>query len=203
MTPVPEGYMRNAQGHLIPKEKVKPQHLLEDEMVQGLFAEAEEARQLLGILKARAFSKVADFRDLLADEYGVQRGGQKGNMTFWTYDGTLGVQIAVGESITFGPELEAAKTLIDECIMEWAEGSRSEIQALIGQAFQTSKQGKIDTARVLALRQLEIEDPKWQRAMQAISDAQRVSQTKTYVRFYQRDPVTKAETQLPLDIAGV
>lgn len=34
---VPEGYMKDAKGRLVPLEAVKPEHLLEDELVRRLW----------------------------------------------------------------------------------------------------------------------------------------------------------------------
>ncbi|MFT8418999.1 MAG: hypothetical protein ABF636_09260 [Acetobacter sp.] len=44
---VPEGYMKDTKGRLVPLEAVKPEHLLEDELVRRLHeAAAQLAEQL-------------------------------------------------------------------------------------------------------------------------------------------------------------
>lgn len=200
---IPEGYMRDAQGALVPRDKIKPQHLLEDQMVQDLGRSALQLSEALSIFKESALGKASDFRDLLAQEYDTARGGRKGNLTFRSFDGSVEMQVAVSDQISFGPELQNAKDLIDECILEWSEGANANIRALIDQAFQVNKVGRIDTHRVLGLRRLDIKDAKWARAMDAISDAVRVHSSRTYLRFYQVDPETGARHPIPLDLAAL
>ena len=200
---IPDGYMKDASGALIPESKVKPQHKLEDEMVRSLFQMAVPLNAQMVTFKATVLDAVTSFRDLLAEEYGVHRGGTKGNMTFRSYDGSLEVQIAVGESLSFGPELEVAKSLIDQCILRWSEGASDNIKVLVQDAFQTNKQGRIDTARVLGLKRIDIEDDEWARAMEAIGDAVRKTVGKTYARFYMIDPESGVRTPVSLDIAAV
>lgn len=77
------------------------------------------------------------------------------------------------------------------------------IKALVNHAFQTDKAGKINTGRVLGLRQLNITDEKWQKAMQAISDSIRVASSKPYVRFYKRDDESGDYAHISLDAAAV
>lgn len=201
-TPIPDGYMKNAQGALVPVDTIRPQDLLEDDLIRRLFAEARPIRERLGNLKALALSEAQAHKATVAEEYGATKGGAKGNMTLTSFDGTLRVKIAVSEHLTFGQELAAAKELIDDCILRWSDGANVNIRALIDQAFQVNKVGRIDTHRVLALRRLDIHDEDWKRAMEAISDAVRVSGSKTYVRFYEVDPRTGRENPIPLDLAN-
>ena len=94
----------------------------------------------------------------------------------------------MNENIIFDERLQIAKDLIDDCINDWSQDSRSEIRALIQDAFYVGKSGQINRNRILGLRRLDIQDERWQKAMQAISDSIQVSDSKSYVRIYQRDP---------------
>jgi hypothetical protein len=64
------------------------------------------------------------------------------------------------------------------------------------------KAGKINTARVLGLRRLEIQDPDWQKAMQAITESIQISGSKQYLRFYERNDRGEY-VQIPLDVAAL
>lgn len=208
-TPIPDGYMKNAQGALVPVDNIKPQDLLEDELVRRVAAEALDLSDQLRRLKAVALDEANAFKAQVALDYGAKRGGAKGNLTLKSYDGRLALKVQVSETLSFGPGLMAAKELIDTCIIRWSEGANANIRALVDQAFQVNKQGRIDTHRVLALRRLEMAgpdgapDPDWARAMEAIGDAIRVDGSRTYVRFYHVDPKTERETPIPLDLASV
>ena len=70
-------------------------------------------------------------------------------------------------------------------------------------AFQTDKEGKINTGRVLALRRLDIRNEKWQKAMQAIGESLQVVGSKEYVRIYERIGNTDQYRPISLDVAAV
>ncbi|APX21298.1 putative DUF3164 protein [Salipiger profundus] len=200
---IPEGFWQNARGELIPQAKVKEEDKLEDELVRQLHAVARGAHEQLVALKSLAMGETQAFKALVAEKYGAMKGGAKGNMTLRSFDGSIEVQVAVSEQLSFGPQLKAAKELIDNCIERWAEGGDDNIRVLVMDAFQVNKAGRIDTHRVLGLRRLAIDDEEWLRAMDAISEAIRVSGSKTYVRFYETDPDTGARLPIALDLASV
>lgn len=200
---IPEGYMPDAQGNLVPVGKIKPEHLMEDELVRELLSDATELNKQLAAFKVEALGDASSFREVVAEKYGATKGGAKGNMTLRSFDGSLEVQVAVSDQLSFGVELQAAKELIDNCLMRWAEGSNENLHAIVNDAFNVGKEGRIDTKRVLGLRRLQIEDPEWLKAMDAISDAVRTDSSKTYIRFYRVDPETGVRQPIPLDLAAV
>lgn len=200
---IPTGYLSDAKGRLVPRDQVKPQHLLEDEMVRNLCEGAQSIENLLTTFKDTARSRSNDLLDLLAQEYDTTKGGAKGNITWRSFDGTLEVQVAVQDYMTFGPELQIAKALIDACVTRWAEGADDKLRTLVNDAFQVNKKGRIDTHRVLGLRRLDIDDADWKKAMEAIGDALRIQDTRTYFRFARIDPETGTRTPIVLDLAGV
>lgn len=202
-SPIPEGYMRNAQGHLVPLELVKPIDQERDRLVRELVALAKDLNARLVAGKSKMFGDVAAFVELSSEQYGVKRGGTKGNITLPTYDGAFKLQIATAENVTFDERLQAAKTLIDECINEWAKGSRPEIMVLVQQAFQTDKEGNLNVGRILGLRRLDIADARWQEAMKAISESVQVIGTKQYVRLYERVGDSDRYVPIALDMVAV
>lgn len=200
---IPEGYWKNPQGHLIPLDSVKTIDKTRDELVRSLFEKAEAQHQSLGVFKDLCFSEIAAFAECSANEYGVKLGRKKGNITLYSFDGSIKIQLAKHENLKFDERLQAAKALVDECVNEWVQGSRPEIISIINSAFQTDKQGEINTGRILQLRRLEINDERWQRAMQAIADSIQVIGSKAYVRFYKRVGDSDQYKPLSLDIASI
>ena len=197
------GYRKNALGHLVPETAIRDIDLERDSIVHELIDAAKDAQENLRGLKERVFGDANAFISLSADKYGVKLGGAKGNVTLHSFDGSLKVVIQRAENMSFDERLQAAKVLIDECITDWARGSDPKIQVLVQQAFETDKEGKINVGRVLALRRLDIEDEKWQRAMQAISESVQVVGTKTYMRFYERVDGSEQYTPISLDFASL
>lgn len=200
---IPEGYRQNAQGHLIPEAMIKPIDMARDELVYSIVQHAQKVSNNLAQFKAAVFGDIEAFIDLSAEQYGAKLGGKKGNVSLVSFDGRYKIQRAVQESIAFDERLQAARALIDECLRDWTEGARPEVVTLVNDAFRTDTKGEIRTARVLALRRLEITDERWQRAMQAIGDACMVVGSKSYIRVYERVGDTAEYRSISLDIAGV
>lgn len=194
-------YMPDAKGALVPIETIKAEHLLEDETVRKIMGYAVELSDQVARFKAHTFEDLGDFEALLAQEYGATKGGAKGNKTFLSHDGLLKVQVQVADYIDFGPQLQIAKAIIDECLNEWSADARPEIRAIVTRAFNTDKAGQINKAEIFMLLRLEISDPRWLRAMRAIRDAIRVVGSKTYVRCYQRAGFDAPWQAVTIDLA--
>lgn len=141
--------------------------------------------------------------ELLSETYQVKRGGRKGNLTFTSYDGLRRIQVQVSDLIQFGPQLQIAKSLVDECIVDWSDGANANLKMIVDRAFQVNKEGKINTGEILSLRRLPIKDIKWLKAMEAISDSIRVTHTRSYVRFYERATTEKDWSSISLDMANI
>lgn len=199
---VPDGYMRNASGHLVPIEQVREQDKLRDQVARELSTRALALAVALKEFKQAALADIADLVTISGERYGVELGGKKGNVTVTTYDGRFRIQRAHADLISFTEELEAAKALINNCIERWSEGANPHIRVLVDRAFRTDTKGQIKTAAVLELLRLEIEDEEWQRAMEAIKDSIQSTGTAVYIRVYQRVGETDRYDPIVLDLAG-
>ena len=191
---VPAGYWKDTKGHLVPESTIRPVDKLEDQLVKKLMGYADDLSAQIARFKGHCFDDVAAFMALIAEQYGATMGGPKGNVRFTSYDGCLKVELAVADNLSFGPQLQVAKELIDRCINDWASDARPEIRALVEHAFRTDAAGKVNRDAIFSLRRLQIEDPRWQEAMTAITDSIRIIGSKSYFRFYRRaDPQAKWE----------
>lgn len=196
-------YMKNAQGHLVPVESIKPEDRLEDDLVCDLYSRAVGTRQAIQQLKCAATEEISAFTDLLREKYGVVKGGTKGNMTLMSFDGLTKIVISNAEFIQFGAQLKVAKDLLDEFIKDEAEDANANIRTLVMHAFRVDKEGQVNKASVLGLRRLKIDNDKWKSAMDAITDSIRVAATKQYIRFYSRAEKSSVWQAVALDIAAV
>jgi hypothetical protein len=196
-------YLRDAKGALVPIELVKPVDLLIDELVHTTLDEARKLSADLTAFKQRMFERVGALQALLAQDYGAAIGGKKGNITLAAYDGRAKVQVAVADQLEFGPELQVAKTLIDECLREWSAESHVMIRALVDKVFAVDKQGQIShTGIFMLLRMAAPADERWLRAMEAIRDSMRPIGSRTYARFYDRPAPDASWRGVPLDLAN-
>ena len=201
--PTPDGYKADAKGRLVPLSAIKPIDQERDTLVTEIVQKALQLHQQMATIKTGLIGDIDAFVDLSAERYGAKLGGTKGNISLVSFDGQYKVQLAVQETLAFDEGLQAAKALIDECVHEWTQGSRSEIKTLINDAFQVDKEGNISAGRVLGLRRYNFDDEKWQRAMTALAESVRVQNSTRYLRVYQRIGQTNRYEAIVLDMAGV
>lgn len=203
MTEIPAGYMQDAKGNLVPETNVKPIDRARHDLVLELVERARAQAASLKSFKAQAFADIDAFVALSAEQYGVSLGGKKGNLKLMSFDGRYKIERQVSENLVFDERLAVGKELIDKCITKWAEGVNNHIRVLVEHAFRTNKQGQVSTGAILGLRQLNIDDPDWRLAMEAIADSIQSSHTSIYVRFYERVGQTEHYQPIALDVAAI
>ena len=202
MERIPDGYKRNAVGHLVPIESIAEIDLARDQFVQEMVARAQEFSSKLQAFKATVTGDFQAFCDLSAEKWEVSLGGEKGNVSLKSFDGRFEVIREVNELLDFDERLHIAKAIVDECLVEWSAGLDTKIRTLIMSAFQVDSKGKVNTKRILGLRRYNFDDERWQRAMQAINEAIMVTGSCTYFRFYAADEQGKLG-QVKLDFSGI
>ena len=200
---IPAGFVMNAVGHLVPEHQVREHDKLRDGVARDLSTIALDINKALAAFKAKALADIDDLIAISSARYGVTIGGKKGNASITTYDGQFKIERAMAERITFTEEILAAKELIDQCIRKWSEGANSHLRVLVDRAFRANRQGQIKTGDVLSLLRVEIDDPDWKRAMEALKDSIQVNGTAVYIRVYQRIGQTDQYQPINLNIAAV
>lgn len=200
---IPDGYKQDPQGRLIPLETIRPIDIERDDLVQKLVEQARETSANLGAFKQKAFADIQAFVELSAEQYDVKVGGMKGNVTLTSFDGRFKIIRAYQDNIVFDERLQAAKALIDECLRDWTKEAGPEVRAIIDRAFEVNKQGQLNEGRILALRRVDIKDPRWKRAMDAISESIQVVGSKGYIRVYERVGDADEYRPIALDVAAV
>lgn len=195
--------MTDATGSFTPLDLVKPADKLQDETVRKIMGFAIGLSRQVERFKAHTMFDLGALDALLEQEYGVVKAGNrgKGNRTYITYDTLFKVTVQIADYIDFGPQLQVAKALLDECMNEWAAESRAELAAVVTRAFNTDKPGQVNRSEIFMLLRLEITDERWQRAMLAIREAMRVVGSKEYVRFAMREKRDDAWTSVTINLA--
>lgn len=200
---IPEGYLMNAQGHLVPVENITEQDQLRDQVVNELVPIALELRDQMQAFKSRALQDIDELIDIAFERYGAKIGGKKGNVSLTSFDGEYKIVRENREVIAFTEEIEAGKALIDNCLRRWSEDAEPHLLAVVAQAFRTNTKGEIKTGKILDLMRLEIDDDEWKRAMQALRDAMKNNGTAVYVRVYQRVGRSEQYRPIALDLASL
>ncbi|MDE4175779.1 DUF3164 family protein [Phaeobacter sp. PT47_59] len=205
--PKKEDLIQRPDGSYVAYDDMEPRQQLAHDLVMRFFPEAEKCNEGLARLKAETLSEIAAFSEMMMNDHGVTVGGAEGNITLRSICGRFAIRREVAKSVTFGPELEAAKALISKFLEEELEDSRDTVKEIVGKVFKLNGKGRVDTYGILGLREHRFEHPLWRQAMDAIEKAIIKDTANTYVRWYRVDPQepdpAKRETRLPLDMAKV
>lgn len=209
--PIPDGivaidgvpHMRTSRGDLRAKSLFKPADLLKDEQVRKIMGFAVALSEQIARFKAHTFEDVGAIMDLLAQEYGVDLGGPKGNVSLTTVDGLMRVSIKVHDHFDFGPELQIAKALLDKCLTAWSEGAHPALQTLVSRAFSVDKVGQINRRDLFMLLEIDLpEDRDFCAAQKAIRDAVHVVGSRSYILIERRDNVQARYDRVTIDLAA-
>jgi hypothetical protein len=175
----------DAKGGLVPEEAIKPLDLLRDQLVSSIQDKVLAMRQKMEDTKADCLNDIEAFMNLSAEQYGVKLGGEKGNVSLTSFDGSARVVLAISESLDLTEGVHAAKQLIDEYLTDLTKDSSSDLRTLVTNAFRV-KQGKMDVKRILELRSYNISDERWKKAMDIISESVRVTSSKRCFRVHSK-----------------
>ncbi len=195
-------YRELSDGSLKPESLVRAQDLLEDETVRRIMSFAVPLAAQTARFKDHTLGDIADFMAVMRQEYKATPGGTKGNVTLHSLDGLLKVQLRVADRLTFGPELQAAKDLVDAFLAEETANVSDVLKGLVMHAFRADQEGLVNRAELFRLLRHDIEDARWQEAMRAIKDSIRPIGSKEYVRFYRRATIASAWEPVVIDLAS-
>lgn len=194
-------HMENAKGHMVPVEMISERDKLIDQTVRQILNYANPLMSQIARFRGHSFDDINTLMALLSEDFGYVYRGKKGNVSFTSFDGLVKVEIRVQDYITFGPELQIAKGLIDEYIEEIRDGLPAEIQTLLTLAFDADKPGKVNRSALYQLRRWPITHPKWVQAMAALEQSMRVLESKDFFQISVREDRNKSFRVLPINLA--
>lgn len=193
-------YYLKSDGSLVPESQVKDIDKLRDQVVQDAAEKLMDLKTRMIQEKTAVVDDILEFLDVSADQYGVKLGGDKGNLTLTSIDGNIRVEYKNSDTITFNEQIQVAKQLIDEYLDELTKDSNPELKTIVSAAFRL-RQGRIDVKSVLKLREYNINDERWKKAMDIIDDAKQIVSTKKCLRLYVRNKLTGAMENQPFDLS--
>lgn len=184
-------YWLDGEGLKVPVEYVSEEDQQRDKFVDDLLDDAMRLQGLIGSYKAKMQKKVEAYLDEVAGNYGENWAG---NARIRNFSQDAEVEVRQAKLLAFDETLAIAKKKIDNCISKWAQGSRTEIIALVNQAFRVNQKQQIDVKEIMKLLTLDIHDEEWQEAMEIIKKSITVESTKQYLIFRRRDETGKMQT---------
>ena len=116
-------------------------------------------------------------------------GKGKGNMTWYNFDRSIKMEVAIHDQITFDEKgIELCKQLLNQFLDENIESKDIVIKELVNDAFSTSK-GNLDAKKVMNLLRYrtKIKYPLFQKALNELEESIRRPSSKTYFRIWAKD----------------
>lgn len=199
------GFWINGKGETYHPDNVRVVDKIKDDMVERLGNTALQMSTAIADFKKNSNDEVNDYFALLLQDYGVDAKSKsvKGNISLENFSSTFKVELSVSENLQFDERIQVAKSLVDEFLIDETKGASPTIQTLITKAFEVDKKGNIDAKKIFALKQYDIQDERWNKAMSIIDESKKVAFTRSYIRFYTRESTDQKWVLIPLDIAAV
>lgn len=194
-------YYKKANGTLVPEDQVKDSDRLRDQFVLEAAEKIMDIRTQMIRVKAEILDDIEAFMQTMSESYGVKLGGEKGNLSFTSFDGRVQLKYYRNDYLTFNEGIHIAKKLIDEFLEDITKDSSRSIKQIVNSAFNL-KQGRMDVKAILKLREINETDPRWVKAMQIIDESKQWNEGSRALRLYIRGKTGEMEL-VPMDFTSL
>lgn len=194
-------YYKKANGTLVPEDQVKDSDRLRDQFVLEAAEKIMDIRTQMIRVKAEILDDIEAFMQTMSESYGVKLGGEKGNLSFASFDGRVQLKYYRNDYLTFNEGIHIAKKLIDEFLEDITKDSSRSIKQIVNSAFNL-KQGRMDVKAILKLREINETDPRWVKAMQIIDESKQWNEGSRALRLYIRGKTGEMEL-VPMDFTSL
>lgn len=174
-----------------------------DKIVERIFRKAEDLEKRMKMFKDEIYELVESYLDFLEKESGGKGTDWKGNLILTGFSGDKQVEVSIHDIIEFDERLIIAKSKIDECLKRWSENSHNNIRAIVQEAFNVDKKGRVNTHMILRLTRLKIRDALWKEAMELIKDSIRIRGSRRYVNIRRRKDVQDKWETVNLNFSSI
>lgn len=179
--------LRDQNGDMIPVKYIPEHDLKRHVMIEEILLAGQDLERQLSEYKSKVVRLTDEFIANMLANNDLDAKTFKGNLSLYNFDKSKLVEINTLEFISFNEKISMARELINDCLEDWVKGSKRELSLLVSKAFKTDKRGFLDTKRILDLLSYDIEDDKWQQAMDIIKESITVNKRKQYFSFKVRN----------------
>ena len=181
-----QGNWLDSKGRPVPEEYIRPEDKRRDKLVEGILKRVSKLSAKLESEKTEIVDAIEKYLKELAKDNKV-RENWKGNILLYNFSQNLCIERRIDETISFDERLQMVKTTIDKWINNKLKDTDPTLSKVIAQAFSVDKQGRINTAMLLKLKRIDIQDAEWKKAMQLLDDSIFVKSSKMALRFRSKD----------------
>lgn len=177
----------DAQGITIPFNRISKVERLKEKLSGGI---AKSAIKIHGMLKD-LHTEIINASKAINEE--IKKEGKskvtKGNFTWYNFDKSLKIEVAVDDKVSFDEAMIAtAREILDKFITKNVVGTDDIIRQLLNAGFHNSKGGldKNKLMTTLSYRK-KIKDQQFHAACDLIEESMSVTDTKRYYRIWIKD----------------
>ena len=182
-----QGNWLDNKGRPVPEEYIRPEDKKRDKLVEGILKRVAKLSAKIESEKAEIVDAIEKYLKELAKDNRV-RENWKGNILLYNFSQNLCIERRIDETVSFDERLQIVKTTIDKWINNKLKDTDPTLSKVIAQAFSVDKQGRINTAMLLKLKRIDIQDAEWKKAMQLLDESIFVKSSKMALRFRTRNP---------------
>lgn len=187
-----DGNWIDARGKAVPVEYVPELDRERDAMVERIFKKATKLEDQIAQFRVETLCEIDTYLAKLA-KFNKVKENWKGNITLDTFDGSLRINRNMDDQIGFSETLQIVKTQIDEWLRDRLSGVDDSLAKVVSQAFNVDKQGRVNTAMIMKLLHLDIQDAKWQKAMEILKDSIIVKSSRQYINMAMKETTDAGE----------
>ena len=177
-----DGNWLDDRGRPVPEQYIPATDKKRDQLVERTFKKVVKLSEKIAETKCEIVGSIDKYLDELAKENRV-RENWKGNILLQNFDKSLCIERRIDDNIGFDEKLQMVKTIVDKWIAGRLDGIDENLGKVITQAFNVDKQGRVNTAMLMKLLHLEIEDSEWKKAMRMLKESVIVKSSKQSINF--------------------
>lgn len=177
-----DGNWLDDRGRPIPEQYIPATDKKRDKLVESTFKKVVKLAEKISDTKVEIVSAIDKYLNELAKENRT-RENWKGNILLHNFDKSLVIDRRIDDNIGFDEKLHMVKTIVDKWLYDRLNGIDENLGKVITQAFNVDKQGRVNTAMLMKLLHLEIEDAEWKKAMRLLKESIIIKSSKQYINF--------------------
>lgn len=190
-------FWHDETGIAVPKSRVFPQEKVKEAAIKKIVEKALKTTEALVDLKQMITEATERILDEARKDNKVKLSG-KGNYTWFSFDRSIKIEVAVNEMVRFDDILIASAK---ERLLSLIRGNINGLDfiiAIVEEAFQTSR-GQLDPKKILGLRKHTERIPEgdfkleWEEIMKLIDKATSRVFTKKYQRIFKKNEAGEYE----------
>lgn len=177
-----DGNWLDDRGRPVPEQYIPATDKKRDKLVEATFKKVVKLAEKIAEHRIEIEGSIDKYLEELAKENRT-RENWKGNILLQNFDKSLVIERRIDDHIGFDEKLQMVKTIVDKWLSDRLDGIDENLGKVITQAFNVDKQGRVNTAMLMKLLHLEIEDSEWKKAMRMLKESIIVKSSKQSINF--------------------